>query len=126
MAANGHFAMFPVETLVPHTSGIAASLLHEGLLNDPRWAAVRLIKGLLDRPLPAALGLAAEGSELGADDPLGAPPRGTSPRLCILDHVLAPRARRPAGSYHCAKRSPNAHRHTGGTRCLQNLWTTKS
>ena len=30
--------------------GIAVSLMHDAFLNEPRWAGVRFIKGLLDGP----------------------------------------------------------------------------
>ena len=37
--------------------GIAASLMHERFLNEPKWAGVRFIKGLLSAPPAVALEL---------------------------------------------------------------------
>jgi hypothetical protein len=38
--------------------GIAASLMHEIFLKEPRWRGIRFIKGLLDQPPAKALGSA--------------------------------------------------------------------
>ena len=40
--------------------GIAASLMQDEFLREPRWAGVRFIKGLLDGPPSFALQLSAE------------------------------------------------------------------
>src|SRR6185503_6962236 len=48
--------------------GIAASLMHERFLSEPRWRGVRFIRGLLDKPLPEALQLSAEDGDFYADD----------------------------------------------------------
>ena len=53
--------------------GIAASLMHDAFVNEPRWAGVRFIKGLLDGPPAASLALSAADHEFGADDLAGTP-----------------------------------------------------
>ena len=53
--------------------GIAASLMHDSFLAEPRWAGVRFIKGILDGPPATALQLSLEDCEFGAED-LDAPP----------------------------------------------------
>ena len=67
--------------------GIAVSLMHEAFLNEPRWAGVRFIKGLLDGPPAAALTLSAEDYEFGADDLTGTPIEELVPDYSILDHI---------------------------------------
>ena len=67
--------------------GIAVSLMHEAFLNEPRWAGVRFIKGLLDGPPAAALALSADDYEFGADDLTGAPIEELVPDYSILDHT---------------------------------------
>ena len=61
--------------------GIAVSLMHDAFLNEPRWAGVRFIKGLLDAAPAVSLGLSADDYDFGADDLTGAPIEETSPRL---------------------------------------------
>lgn len=67
--------------------GIAVSLMHEAFLNEPRWAGVRFIKGLLDKPPGTALALRADDYEFGADDLTGTPIEELVPDYGILDQV---------------------------------------
>ena len=67
--------------------GIAASLMHDEFLKEPRWAGVRFIKGLLDRPPALALGLSEEACEFGADDVRGIPIEERVPDYSILDQI---------------------------------------
>lgn len=67
--------------------GIAASLMHDQFLNEPRWAGVRFIKGLLDGPPASALQLSAEELEFGHEDLHGTPIEELVPDYSILDHV---------------------------------------
>ena len=67
--------------------GIAVSLMHEAFLNEPRWAGVRFIKGLLDGPPALALGLLADDYEFGADDLTGTPIEELVPDYDILDDI---------------------------------------
>lgn len=67
--------------------GIAASLMHEEFMNEPRWAGVRFIKGLLDGPPAASLKLDSEEGEFGADDLSGTPIEERVPDYSILDQI---------------------------------------
>ena len=67
--------------------GIAASLMHDEFLREPRWAGVRFIKGLLDGPPSMALQLSAEEFEFGAEDLTGAPIEELVPDYSILEQV---------------------------------------
>ena len=67
--------------------GIAASLMHEEFLAEPRWAGVRFIKGLLDGPPARALQLQAEDYEFGAEDLSGSPIEEMVPDYSILDQI---------------------------------------
>ena len=67
--------------------GIAASLMHEEFLREPRWAGVRFIKGLLDGPPSLSLQLSAEEFEFGAEDLAGTPIEERVPDYSILDQV---------------------------------------
>ena len=67
--------------------GIAVSLMHDAFLNEPRWAGVRFIKGLLDGPPAAALALSADDYEFGADDLIGTPIEELVPDYGILEHI---------------------------------------
>ena len=67
--------------------GIAASLMHDEFLNEPRWAGVRFIKGLLDGPPSSALQLSAEEFEFGAEDLTSTPIEEMVPDYSILDQV---------------------------------------
>lgn len=65
--------------------GVAASLMHEEFIREPRWAGVRFIKGLLDGPPATALRLSAENYEFGAEDLNGTPIEALTPDYGILD-----------------------------------------
>lgn len=67
--------------------GIAATLMHDQFVNEPKWAGVRFIKGLLDGVPAKSLQLSAEESEFGADDTVGTPIEELVPDYSILDHV---------------------------------------
>ncbi|HEX9963818.1 MAG TPA: radical SAM protein [Allosphingosinicella sp.] len=67
--------------------GIAASLMHERFLDEPRWAGVRFIKGLLSQPPAVALELDEFSEELYADDVHGRPIEDLVPDYSILDQV---------------------------------------
>lgn len=67
--------------------GIAASLMHEEFMSEPRWAGVRFIKGLLDGPPAIALQLSAEECEFGADDLTGPPIDELTPDYSILEDI---------------------------------------
>ena len=67
--------------------GIAASLMHEEFIGEPRWAGVRFIRGLLDGPPAKALQLRAEDFEFGADDLDGPPIEEMVPDYSILRQV---------------------------------------
>ena len=67
--------------------GIAVSLMHEAFLNEPRWAGVRFVRGLLDGPPAVALALSADDYEFGADDLTGTPIEELVPDYDILDHI---------------------------------------
>jgi hypothetical protein len=67
--------------------GIAASLMHDEFLREPRWAGVRFTKGLLDGPPSSALQLSAEEFEFGAEDLTGIPIEELVPDYSILQQV---------------------------------------
>ena len=67
--------------------GIAASLMHDSFSNEPRWAGVRFIKGLLDGPPSAALQLSADAYDFGADDIAGTPIEERIPDYGLLDQI---------------------------------------
>lgn len=67
--------------------GIAASLMHEEFVKEPRWAGVRFIAGLLDGPPATSLQLSAFDDDFGADDFTGTPIEERVPDYSILDHI---------------------------------------
>ena len=67
--------------------GIAATLMNDQFINEPKWSGVRFIKGLLDGPPASALQLSADELEFGADDTLGTPIEELVPDYSILGHV---------------------------------------
>ena len=67
--------------------GIAASLMHENFQNEPKWAGVRFIKGLLDGPPAIALQLSAEDCDFGSDDRDGPPIEELTPDYDILGDI---------------------------------------
>lgn len=67
--------------------GIAASLMNERFLSEPRWSGVRFIKGLLSGPPAQALQLDAFAEELYSDDLSGTPIEDLVPDYSILDQI---------------------------------------
>ena len=67
--------------------GIAASLMHDSFVKEPRWAGVRFIRGLLDGPPATALQLRAREFEFGADDLSGPPIEELTPDYGILQDI---------------------------------------
>ena len=67
--------------------GIAASLMHDEFVREPRWEGVRFVKGLLDGPPAIALQLSEERGDFGADDMHGAPIEEQVPDYSILNHI---------------------------------------
>lgn len=67
--------------------GIAASLMHERFLAEPRWRGVRFIKGLLDRGPATSLQLDDFAEELYSEDVAGTPIEDYVPDYSILDQI---------------------------------------
>lgn len=67
--------------------GIAASLMLDEFITEPRWAGVRFIAGLLDGPPAQALQLSDTDGDFGADDLAGAPIEERIPDYSILEHT---------------------------------------
>ncbi len=67
--------------------GIAASLMHERFLVEPRWRGVRFIRGLLNQPPASALQLNAYDGDFYADDALSMPIEDLIPDYSILDQI---------------------------------------
>lgn len=67
--------------------GIAASLMHQRFVEEPRWGGVRFIQGLLDGPPASALQLDSFSQELYSDDHSGTPIETLTPDYDILKHV---------------------------------------
>ena len=67
--------------------GIAASLMHDEFVKEPRWAGVRFIAGLLDEPPARALRLSAYDGDFGANDVTGTPIEERVPDYSILDDI---------------------------------------
>ncbi len=64
--------------------GIAASLMNEEFVKEPRWAGVRFIAGLLDGPPARSLQLFIEDGDFGAGDISGQPIEERVPDYSIL------------------------------------------
>jgi hypothetical protein len=79
-AANGHADKVFV-------GGIAASLMHDRFLQEPRWRGVRFIKGLLSAPPAVSLQLDDFSEELYSDDRQGTPIEDLVPDYGILDQI---------------------------------------
>lgn len=79
-AANGHSERVFV-------GGIAASLMHERFIDEPRWHGVRFIRGLLSAPPAIALQLDEFSGDLYADDIDGTPIEDLIPDYDILDQI---------------------------------------
>ncbi|MYC69005.1 MAG: radical SAM protein [Acidobacteriia bacterium] len=67
--------------------GIAATLMFDEFISEPRWAGVRFIQGLLDQPPALSLQLSAEDGDFGADDISSRPLEELVPDYGILDHT---------------------------------------
>ena len=67
--------------------GIAATLMFDEFVREPRWAGVRFIKGLLDQSPATSLKLSAYDGDFGADDTAGTPIEELVPDYGILDHI---------------------------------------
>ncbi|MCY3856791.1 MAG: hypothetical protein OXF78_10925 [Rhodospirillales bacterium] len=67
--------------------GIAASLMHEQYLDEPRWRGVRFIKGLLGKAPAVSLQLDPFEEELYADDIAGKPIEDLVPDYSILKDI---------------------------------------
>ena len=61
--------------------------MHDSFMNEPRWAGVRFIKGLLDGPPSSALQLSSDAYDFGADDFTGSPIEERVPDYDILDQI---------------------------------------
>lgn len=67
--------------------GIAASLMHEKYVDEPKWRGIRFIKGLLGQAPAVSLGLDPFDEELYADDVHGKPIEDLVPDYSILQHI---------------------------------------
>ena len=67
--------------------GIAATLMFEEFIREPRWAGVRFIKGLLDEAPAQSLHLSAYDGDFGADDTSSTPIEELVPDYGILDDI---------------------------------------
>jgi hypothetical protein len=67
--------------------GIAASLMHQRFLDEPRWRGVRFIKGLLDKAPAYSLQLDDFAEEFYSDDVTGRPIEDHIPDYSILDQI---------------------------------------
>ena len=67
--------------------GIAASLMFDDFVREPRWAGIRFIAGLLHEPPPLALQLSSEDGDFGADDFAATPIEELVPDYSILNQI---------------------------------------
>lgn len=67
--------------------GIAATLMFDEFVRQPRWAGVRFIKGLLDQSPAFSLELSSEDGDFGTNDIASTPIEELVPDYSILDHV---------------------------------------
>ena len=67
--------------------GIAASLMHEEFLKEPRWFGVRFISGLLDKSPAESLQLDVDEGDFYADDTDGMAVEDHTPDYSILGHI---------------------------------------
>ena len=67
--------------------GIAATLMFEEFMREPRWAGVRFIKGLLDQSPAFSLQLSAVDGDFGSQDITGTPIEELVPDYAILEDV---------------------------------------
>ena len=67
--------------------GIAASLMHETYVSEPKWRGVRFVRGLLGEAPATSLQLDPFEEELYADDTDGNPIEDLVPDYSILNHI---------------------------------------
>ncbi len=67
--------------------GIAASLMNERFLAEPRWRGIRFIKGLLNKAPAMSLNLDVFSEELYAEDTVGLPIEDHIPDYSILEQI---------------------------------------
>ena len=67
--------------------GIAASLMHDNYISEPKWRGIRFIKGLLGEAPAVSLGLDPFDEDLYADDVSGQPIENLVPDYSIIDHI---------------------------------------
>lgn len=67
--------------------GIAASLMFDEFLREPRWAGIRFIKGLLDQPPAFSLQLSTHDGDFGAEDTSSTPIEDLVPDYSILEQI---------------------------------------
>ena len=67
--------------------GIAATLMFDDFRREPRWAGVRIIKGLLDQSPAISLQLSPGEGDFGVDDVDGTPIEELVPDYSILNHI---------------------------------------
>ena len=67
--------------------GIAASLMHDKFIDEPRWRGIRFIKGLLGQAPAVSLQLDSFDEEFYANDVSGTPIEDLVPDYSILDHI---------------------------------------
>jgi len=67
--------------------GIAASLMHERFIREPKWTGIRFIKGLLGDVPAVSLELDEFSEELYSDDRTGTPIEDLTPDYSILDQI---------------------------------------
>lgn len=67
--------------------GIAATLMIDEFIREPRWAGVRFIKGLLDKAPAQSLQLSEYDGDFGAEDRSGTPIEELVPHYGILDDI---------------------------------------
>lgn len=67
--------------------GIAATLMFDEFVREPRWAGVRFVKGLLDQPPAISLQLAEADGDFGAQDINGSPIEELVPDYGILEQI---------------------------------------
>ena len=67
--------------------GIAASLMHDNYVNEPRWRGIRFIKGLLGKAPAVSLQLDPFDEELYSDDLDGAPIEDLVPDYSIIGQI---------------------------------------
>ena len=67
--------------------GIAATLMFDEFVREPRWAGIRFIKGLLDRSPALSLQLSPDDGDFGANDVVGTPIEELVPDYGVLGQI---------------------------------------